>query len=194
MALLVRCHFGLSSVNHAVIVAVACIVGACPVHAQKPAYDEREVKATYLVRFPEFVEWPAEAFSDPRSLFVIGVLGDDPFGSVLNELVKGEVVRDHRVVVERFRRVEEIKTCHILFVSASETETYRQIFARLQGRSILTVGETAGFATRGGIVELLTEQNRIRRRVNVGAAKAAGLTISSRLLKLAEIVVAERTP
>lgn len=177
-----------------VFVVIVCLAAAFPIHAQQKVYDERQVKATYLFHFTQFVEWPAAAFSDPRSPFVIGVLGDDPFGSVLNDLVKGEAVGDHQLVVQRFRRLEEIRTCHILFISSSETRTYAQIFARLQGRSILTVGETAGFATSGGGVELLTERTAIRPRVNVGAAKAAGVTISSRLLKLVDIVGAERTP
>lgn len=125
---------------------------------------------------------------DLRSPIVIGILGEDPFGRVLDDVVRGETVRSRQLVVERFRRVEEIKTCHILFISRSEIEKYEQIFATLNGRPILTVGDTEGFATRGGMIRLLTEQNRIRLRVNVRAARAAGLTISSRLLRAAEIV------
>lgn len=182
------------SVNHAVLVAVAWLAAICPAQAQKPRFNERDVKAVFLFNFAQFAEWPPEVFSNPQSPIVIGVLGEDPFGRVLDDVVKGEVVRSRQLVVERFGRVDDIKTCHILFISPSENEKYEQIFARLQGRSILTVGDTEGFATRGGMIRFLTEQNRIRLRVNVGAARAAGLTVSSRLLRAAEIVRTTRTP
>lgn len=182
------------SVSRAVLVAIAWLAAICPAQAQKAGFSEHEVKAVFLFNFVQFAEWPPEAFSDPRSPIVIGVLGKDPFGRVLDDVVIGEVVRNRQLVVERFHRVEEIKTCHILFISPSETGKYEQIFARLQGRSILTVGDTEGFSTRGGMIRFLTEQNRIRLRVNVGAAKAAGLTISSKLLRAAEIVGTTRTP
>jgi len=192
VGLLGRGHIQVSSVKCAALVAIAWLAASCPAHAQKPSFNEREVKAVFLFNFAQFVDWPPEAFSDPQSPIVIGVLGEDPFGRVLDEVVKGEVVRNRQLVVERYRRVEDIKTCHILFISPSETEKYEPIVARLQGRSILTVGDTEGFATRGGMIRFLTEQNRIRLRVNVGAAKAADLTISSKLLRAAEIVGTER--
>lgn len=192
MALLGGRHLPVCVVNHAVLVAVAWLAGICPAQAQKLIFSERDVKAAFLFNFVQFAEWPPGAFSDPQSPIVIGVLGEDPFGRVLDDAVRGEVVRNRQLVVERFNRVEEIKTCHILFISPSEAEKYEQIFARLQGRSILTVGDTEGFTTRGGMIRFLTEQNRIRLRVNVGAARAAGLTISSRLLRAADIVGRER--
>ncbi len=182
------------SVNRAVLVAVAWLAAICPAQAQKPRFNERDVKAVFLFNFVQFAEWPPEAFSDAQSPIVIGVLGEDPFGRALDDVVRGEVVGSRQLVVERFRRIEEIKACHILFISPSETEKYEQIFARLHGRPILTVGDTEGFATRGGMIRFLTEQNRIRLRVNVGAARAAGLTLSSKLLRAAEIIGTIRTP
>ena len=102
-------------------------------------------------------------------------------------------VNNRPLEIQRYQRVDEIKTCHVLFISPSETERYGQIFATLQGRSILTVGDIEGFATGGGMIRFLTEQNRIRLRVNVGAARAAALTISSRLLRAADIVETQKT-
>ena len=154
----------------------------------QPRVSDREVKAVFLFNFAQFVEWPQAAFENPQSPIVIGVLGEDPFSRTLDDVVKGETVRNRQLIVTRYRRVEDIMTCHILFVSASETQRYEPILASLRGRPTLTVGETEGFATRGGMVRFVSERNRVGLHVNVGAAKAAGLTISSNLLRPAKIV------
>lgn len=163
-----------------------------PLSAQRPTFNERDVKAVFLLNFAQFVEWPAEAFAESTSPIVIGILGEDPFGRVLDDVVQGEVVKNRRLTVERFQHVDEVDTCHILFISSSETQRYEQILAALQRRSILTVGDREGFAASGGMIRFVTEQNRIRFRVNVAAIKAARLVVSSRLLRAAEIVGAER--
>jgi hypothetical protein len=166
---------------------VVWLVAVASIQAQ-PRVSDREVKAVFLFNFAQFVEWPQTAFGSPQSPIVIGVLGEDPFAGALDEIVKGETVRNRQLVVTRYRRVEDITTCHILFVSASETQRYEPILASLRGRPTLTVGETDGFATRGGMVRFVSERNRVGLHVNVGAAKAAGLTISSNLLRPAKIV------
>jgi hypothetical protein len=180
-------------INWSVLLAFALlVVPISPAQAQAPTFKENAVKAVFLFNFAQFVEWPPQAFSAPQSPLVIGVLGQDPFGRLLYEAVNGEMVRGHTLVVERYRRVEEIKTCHILFISPSESEKYDDIFAKLQGRAILTVGDSEGFARRGGMIRFVTEEKRIRLRVNLAAARAAKLTISSKLLRQAEIVDAGR--
>jgi len=168
-------------------VIAALFTVAAPAYAQRAAFDEREVKAVFLFNFVQFVDWPSDAFASTESPIVIGVLGEDPFGSLLDEVVKGEVVKGRPLVVARFRRVEDIKACHVLFISRSEAHSYQQILTALGTQPTLTVGETPGFTSRG-MVRFLTEKNRVRLEVNVGAAKAAGLTISSNLLRAARIV------
>jgi hypothetical protein len=168
------------------------LLGGPEPSAQTAPPAEYQIKAVFLFNFAQFTEWPPAAFADATSPLIIGVLGTDPFGAYLDETVRNEKVNNRPLAIQRYRRVDEIKTCHILFISRSETEAYEQIFARLQGRSILTVGDAEGFATRG-MIRFLTEQNRIRLRVNLGAGKAAGLTISAKVLRSAEIVGAERT-
>lgn len=167
---------------------IAWLVATCPLDAQRPTFAEPEVKAVFLFNFAQFVEWPDTAFPDQRSSFVIGILGDDPFGRVLDDVIKGEVVQGRRFVVERFRRVEDIAVCHILFVSQFTPDQYAHIFATLDGRPILTVGDSEAFAAAGGVIRFLADQRRIRLRVNVDAAKAASLTISSNVLRSADIV------
>ncbi|MGH9144274.1 MAG: YfiR family protein [Vicinamibacterales bacterium] len=151
-------------------------------------FDEREIKATFLFNFAQFVEWPAASFADPQAPLVIGVLGDDPFNAVLDAVVRGEMIKNRPLVVTRFRRIEDVATCHILFVSPSETPRYTRISETLQGRAILTVGDTDGFAASGGMIRFITENSHVRLRINLGVARAAGLTISSQLLRVAEVV------
>jgi hypothetical protein len=153
---------------------------------------EYQLKAVFLFNFAQFVTWPPTAFADENAPLVIAVLGEDPFGNYLDETVRGEKVGGHPLVIRRYDRVEDIKDCHILFVSPSENTRMKDIIAGLRGRSILTVGETDGFAHEGGMIRFMTEQNKIHLRINLEAARAENLTISSRLLRLADIVGPEK--
>jgi hypothetical protein len=101
------------------------------------------------------------------------------------------VVNNRPLLVQRYRRVEEIKTCHILFISSSEEKRLDQVMTSLKGRNLLTVGDFEGFARYGGIVRFATEKNKTRLKINLEAAKAANLTISSKLLRPAEIIGVE---
>ena len=158
----------------------------------QPVAREYQVKAVFLFNFAQFVEWPARAFPDAAAPLVIGVLGQDPFGSALDETVRGEKIGDRPLVVRHFPRVAEVDQCHILFISRSEAGTLDEILATLKSRSILTVADTEGFALRGVMIRFLTENNHIRLRINLDAAKAAGLTLSSKLLRPAEIVTTQK--
>ena len=164
------------------------VLFATTARAQPQRFDEHQVKAVFLFNFVQFVDWPSAAFADVQSPVVIGILGDDPFGSLLDDVVQGEHVRNREIVIHRFKRLEDVAPCHVLVVSASENQKYERIVASLKDRPTLTVGDTEGFANRGGMVRFLNERNRIRFQVNVGAVKAAGLTISSTLLRSASIV------
>ena len=158
------------------------------VSAQSASSREYQVKAVFLFNFAQFVEWPTNAFSQAQTPLVIGVLGEDPFGAYLDETVRGEKVNNRSLVVERYRRAEEIKTCHVLFISRSEADRLAEILANLKGRNILTVGDAESFAERGGMIRFATEKNKLRLKVNLEAVKAANLTISSKLLRSAGIV------
>src|SRR6266542_5258052 len=170
------------------LVWALCLAHGSGLAAQSAPTPEYRLKAVFLFNFAQFVEWPASAFPEPDTPLVIGVLGDDPFGAYLDETVRGERVNDRPLTVRRYRRVEEIGACHILFISRQEQGHLDQILDSLKGRSILTVGDAEGFASRGGMIRFTTEQNRIRLRVNLDAARAANLTISSKLLRPAQIV------
>jgi hypothetical protein len=162
---------------------------AAPAPSTSP--DEYQVKGLLLFHFAQFVEWPARAFHDAEAPLVIGVLGEDPFGAYLDDPVKGEKIGSRPLVVRRFRRVDDITDCQILFISRSESAQLDQIMTRLRCRSVLTVGDTDSFIRKGGMVRFVTENSKIRLHINVEAAKAADLTISSKLLRPATIVTAD---
>jgi hypothetical protein len=166
--------------------------GGLDLSAQTAPAQEYQVKAVFLFNFAQFVDWPPQAFPEAQTPLVIGVLGEDPFGAYLDETVRDEKVNNRPLAVQRYRRVEEIKTCHILFISRSEADRLGQILASLKERSILTVSDTEGAAQRDVMIRLVTEKNKIRLRINLQAARAANLTISSKLLRPAEIVAAGR--
>lgn len=163
-------------------------LGGRTLAAQPASSDEYQLKAVFLYNFAHFTEWPPNALTDSNSPLVIGILGDDPFSGNLDDLVRGEKVNGHPLIVQRYQQVEDIKACHVLFVSRSEMKHLERIFTTLKNRSVLTVGDADGFAKRGGMIRFVNENNKIRFRVNVEAARAANLTISSKLLRAAEIV------
>jgi hypothetical protein len=171
------------------LVGLALLGFAVPaVSAQTEPSAEYKVKAVLLFKLAQFVEWPAAAFHKGDAPLVIGVLGDDPFGAYLDDLVSSEKVGDRRLVVRRYKRVQDIADCHILFISNSESGGLEDVLAPLHGRNILTVGDTSSFTRRGGMVRFVTENGKIHLRINLDVATDNGLTISSKLLGAATIV------
>jgi hypothetical protein len=170
------------------LASVALLLGGRDLSAQVDTSKEYRVKAVFVYNFAHFIAWPPNAFSAANAPIVIGVLGDEHFASDLDELVRGEMANNHPLVVQRYQEIGQIKTCHILFVSRSATKQLEEILANLKSRSVLTVGDAENFAQLGGMIRLVIENNKVRFRVNVEAAKAANLTISSKLLRAAEIV------
>ena len=154
---------------------------------QAPEY---QVKAAFLFNFAQFVDWPAppEAVPDSAAPLVIGILGEDPFGGFLDATVRGERLGARPFALRRYGKVEDIEQCDILFISRSEAKRMRAILASLKDRPILTVSDADRFAERGGMIRLVTDRHRIRLEINLEAAQGAHLTISSKLLRVAEIV------
>jgi|SRR5579872_898766 len=174
----------------AVMLAVAALVlvGPNPSHADSDSDREYAVKAAYIYNFARFVDWPADAFPRPDAPFVIGIVGKDPFGSIIDHAVQGKSINGRPFVVRRLKLDQDLRQCHILFVSASEKDKIGRLLAAVGGAPILTVGETPGFACRGGIVNFRIERGTVRFEINPDTAKRVRLTISSRLLGLARIV------
>ena len=146
---------------------------------------EYEVKAAFLYKFASFAEWPDALSNGP---LCIGVLGQDPFGPALDEVVKGKSYQGRSFEIRRFKPGQESHKCQILFISALEPKKLREVLDRLQGAADLTVGDVPGFCESGGMVNLGLAGNKVQLEINVEAAEKAGLHLSSRLLSLAKIV------
>lgn len=152
---------------------------------QAPEYD---LKAAFLYNFGTFTEWPAKAFSAPDAPFVVGVAGKDPFGAALEDTFRGQTVQNRRAEIRRSDDLAKLKGAHVLFVPAGEKARFKEIVEAFRGTSTLVVGESEGFAAGGGVLNLFIENKRLGFEVNPAAAKRAGLTLSSKLLRLARIV------
>ena len=150
--------------------------------------SEYELKAAILYNFAKFVEWPAAAFPDESAPIVFGVVGDDPFNGSLDS-VGGKSANGRQVAIRRLSVSEDLRSCHMLFVSSSEKKHLAQIVARVDGASVLTVGEMDGFASNGGMIRLTMEDNKVRFEINAGTARRDRLKISSKLLSLAKRVI-----
>jgi hypothetical protein len=167
---------------------VACLLwagGARPARALK-APGEYAVKAAFLVNFAGFVRWPAAAFADAQSPFVICIAGDDPFGDAFTPFEKGEVSGRALVVQSLASPASAPKKCHILFVAGSERPRLPGMLREAGEAAVLTVSDLEGFAADGGMIQLFTRNQKIRFEINRAAAEAAGLRVDARLLKLAE--------
>jgi hypothetical protein len=164
-------------------------LGELSTHAAGTPSREYDLKAALLFNFTRFVEWPPEAFPQPDTRAVIGVLGQDPFGAALDEIVRDEKWAGRAIGVERFRYVEPARNCQILFIAAGQEAEFPHIIRMLRGRPVLTVGEFEGFAARGGMIQLMKEPSgKITLKINLEALKASGLIVSAKLLQLAEVV------
>jgi YfiR/HmsC-like len=174
-----------------IAVIMMCLSLALGANAQAlDSSDSSEylIKAGFVYNFAKLVAWPATAFAQPDSPIVIGILGTDPFGTTIDRVVGDKKIDGRGFVVKRLKWGADIKDCNILFVSSSETVHLDELIHLVKGMPILTIGETPGFARRGGIINFTLEDNKVRFEVNIEAAKRADLTISSRLLTLARIV------
>lgn len=162
-----------------------------PINAQQPVNREYQIKAVFLFNFTKFIEWPGSAFPPNSTTIRIGVLGKDPFGSTLDETVRGETIGNRQLVVKRSQRIEDLLDCHLIFISKSEKDRVPKILSDLGPRAVLTVSETAGFARQGGIINFYLEGNKVRFEINQITARRIGLKISSQLLSVGKIVEPE---
>jgi hypothetical protein len=146
---------------------------------------EYQVKAVCVLNAARFVSWPATSFANADAPLVIGILGDNPFGSTLQDAVAGETIRQRRIVVRRVNLSDAASTCHIVFISRSERDRLDAILNTLGAESILTVSEIDHFAAAGGVLTLGLDRGKIRFEVNQAAATQARLRIDSQFLLLA---------
>lgn len=168
------------------VLAIIIVSGMTIAQAQTPS--EYQLKAAIIYNFPKFVEWSSLAGTDPNLPIVIGILGEDPFGREIEVVINGKTANGRRLVIKRFSNLIEFAPCHILFVSSSQSNNLKQIFAAVAGSGVLTVGETDRFAEAGGVIHFNMINGKVRLIINQAAAERAGLKISAKLLGLAHVI------
>jgi hypothetical protein len=144
------------------------------IRAQSAVSKEYQIKAAFLFHFAQFVEWPSADSTNADAPFVVGVLGENPFGGALDEIVKGETIANRKIAVQYSQRAEDLKNC--------------QILEELNGNNLLTVGESDGFAQSGGVMNFYLEDGKVHFEINPDAAEREKLKISSQLFRLGKIV------
>jgi hypothetical protein len=167
---------------------LACLyaVTGYPARAGDDQSLEYQVRAAFLLNFTKFVVWPRAAFAEEHSPLTICIMGEDPFGNTLGDMVKGESVNGHELMVQIIRRAAAPKSCQVLYVSKRGKDIPRIL--NEAGPGLLTVGEGEKFLQDGGIVAFVIDNRRVRFDVNQTAAAKAMLSISARLLNVARSV------
>jgi hypothetical protein len=168
----------------ALVAALALVTGAARADSGGLEYA---VKATYLYKFAPFVEWPPSAFASTASSFNICILGADPFGGTLDSAVSGQRIDAHPVTVTRVQKVDASSRCHILYLGASRAQSPQEALGVVRGKPVLTVSEQTG---AGAVILFVVQDNRVRFDIDTNAAAANGVTLSSRLLALANSIKA----
>jgi hypothetical protein len=168
----------------------AALLGAtlfAPVPGRSAQTDAGLVKAAFIINFLKFVEWPAADLSSGAGL-TVAVLGDDAFGAVLSRASAGQTVQSRGVTVRAITRAGDANGAHLLFIAGSQERSLSAILRAIEGRAVLTVGDTEGYAQAGVMLNLYTFDQRMRIEANTTAAARAGVRLSSQLLRLARIV------
>ncbi len=148
-----------------------------------PPPRDYEVKAAFLLNFTKYVEWPASSFAAPASPLTICILGDDPFGRVIDQIVEGESVGGHKIAVERLQ-LDQQKSCQVIYTAAHSAPPALS----LASPGVLTVGEGDDFLQRGGVIAFVLDNHHVRFDINLRTATNSGLRLSSKLLSVARSV------
>jgi hypothetical protein len=155
---------------------------ALPAGAE-PNDVEVHVKAAFLYNFVRFVEWPPEVSADPRSPIMIGIVGHDPFGPVLDEIVEGKTRGGRPIRVRRFDSMEQVEGCQVVY--SADPKKGKAVRLTLAAKPILSVGDYEGALRDGNIIAFRLVDDSVRFEISVETAERAGLKISSQLLKVA---------
>jgi uncharacterized protein DUF4154 len=176
-SVLLRLHF-----------ALVLTIGLLAAGRQEGPADEYQVKAAFLYNFAKFVEWPDDAFASPSNALPLCVLGEDPFGRAIDDVLSGKKVEGRALTLRRLSDARQAKGCRILFVSSSEPRSVLSVLASVNESGVLTVGESNSAVSEGMIINFILEGSKIRFVINTAAAEREKLRFSSRLLSLAIIV------
>ncbi len=151
--------------------------------------EEYKMKAVAIEKISKFIEWPNESETlDTTKEFIISVIGENPFGNLLEEIYKEYNIKNLKAKIEYVSDISENSKCHLLFISESENKRLEEIISYTKNRAILTMSETDGFASRGVLINLFISGNKIRFEINETGMDAAGFKVSYLILRIAKII------
>jgi hypothetical protein len=153
--------------------------------AEEIQLSEYQVKAALLLNFVRYTGWPATAFANTNSHYVVAITGRDPFGKDLEKAFDGKTVKGRTIVLKRVSNEQEMRACHLLFVSASERRRSRDLLRKIQGLPVLTVGESPDFLDESGVINLVLKDGSVRFHINLEPARIARLKLDANLLAAA---------
>ncbi len=163
------------------------------VSASPDTERQYKIKAGFLYKFLMFAQWPKQAFEHSEKTVIIGILGENPFGDSF-EMVEGTPINGRKLVIAYYAPdtgFDRLRRCHLLFISYSMENSYKDILEGLKEYPVLTVSEIDGFAASGGMIHFIMDRNNVTFTINNAAAIKAGIRIRSKLLRLAADVIKE---
>jgi hypothetical protein len=169
------------------IVVAAALLSGGTARAQTPG-DEAQVKAAFVYNFLKFVEWPAGATGSAIDTFVVVIVGGGTTAEATRRFLASKQVGDRPVQVRTAKWNESLAGAHAVLVTERDDRRVAHVLAEAAAAKVLSIGEGESFAGRGGVIALLIDNRKVRFDVDTGAANAAGLRISSKLLALTRVV------
>jgi hypothetical protein len=179
-------------IHRTVALAVVVVLGHCLAADSPEPIDEYQVKAAFIYNFAKFVQWPSESFQSSTAPISICVLGQDPFGRLLEDMVTGHLIERRQLIVRHVSAMTQVTGCQILFISSAEGRRSRPVITDVKTPGILTIGESDASLADGVVINFRLNSGRVRFDINLEAAEREKLRISSRLLSLAHITEANR--
>jgi hypothetical protein len=184
-----KSHSGLKkTLALAFLMLTLLLVHSANTLAEPSIPNEYSVKAALIYSIIKFVDWPEQDKQITNNPLCIAVFGQDPFGSNI-DMISSKTAKGRPIKIRRLQKIEEIRSCEVLFISSSEKLQLARIMKQLQNQPILTIADHGGFPQAGGMINLTTVNNKVQFEINNNAALRSRLRISSQLLKLAKIVI-----
>jgi hypothetical protein len=149
---------------------------------------EHQIKALYLYNITKYMEWPADAFASTNAQFTIGLLAGPDLEGDLLEITKGKAINGRSIVVRSIEQPQDVKSCQLIFLESGDKQRLIQFLNAVKDIPVLPVGVSEDFLTSGGIISFARKDNKLRLRIDLDAARRARLTVSAKLMAVAENV------
>lgn len=156
--------------------------------ASLPPSVEYQIKADFVYTVAKFVDWPDGAFSGPSAPLTFGIVGSDSVADAIAQALRGKKVHERPIRTVRVTDPRRALECQILYVSDADPARNKALLDQVGTASILTIGERGDFASKGGILGLRLSDTLVQFEVNIRSAERAGIAISSKILRLGQVV------